>query len=90
MRNLEFIQGENRNQINLLPSSIDEYIDEDNPTRVIDVYVESLDLQALGFEKGNRSTTTPSPKTQALGKTLRACLSMILILLLMMPVWFVT
>ena len=57
MRNLEFIQGENRNQINLLPSSIDEYIDEDNPTRVIDAYVESLDLQALGFEKAAPNET---------------------------------
>jgi transposase/ferredoxin len=57
VRNLEFIQGENRNQINLLPSSIDEYIDEDNPTRVIDAYVESLDLQALGFEKAAPNET---------------------------------
>ena len=54
---MEFIQGENRNQINLLPSSIDEYIDEDNPTRVIDAYVESLDLQALGFEKAAPNET---------------------------------
>ena len=39
-------------------------------------------------KRRNRSTTTPSPKTQALSKTPRACLSMILILLLMVPVWF--
>lgn len=54
---MEFIQGENRNQITLLPSRIDEYIDQDNPTRVIDAYVESLDLLALGFEKATPNQT---------------------------------
>ena len=45
-----FIQGVNRNQLLMFPESLDEYIAEDNPVRFIDVFVDSLDLQALGFE----------------------------------------
>jgi transposase len=34
----------------LFPACLDEYINEDNPVRVIDVFVEELDLAALGFD----------------------------------------
>ncbi len=44
-----FIQGEDRTQATLLPELLDDYITEDNPVRVIDVYVDSLDLGGLGF-----------------------------------------
>ncbi len=46
-----YITGANRNQIILFPDSIDEYIDEGNPVRVIDAYIESLELFDLGFTK---------------------------------------
>lgn len=46
-----FIEGVNRNQLVMFPESLDEYIGEDNPVRFIDAFVDSLDLQALGFER---------------------------------------
>ncbi len=45
-----FIEGEDRQQVTLLPECLDDYIGEDNPVRVVDVFVEELDLQGLGFE----------------------------------------
>jgi transposase len=44
-----FIEGEDRSQVTLLPECLDDYIAEDNPVRVVDAYVEELDLQELGF-----------------------------------------
>ncbi len=46
-----FIQGVHRNQPVMFPESLDEYIGDDNPVRFIDAFVDSLDLQALGFER---------------------------------------
>jgi transposase len=45
-----FIEGEDRSQSALFPEHLDDYIAEDNPVRVIDVFVDELDLSALGFE----------------------------------------
>ena len=45
----DFIQGENRYQSTLFPERLDEYIAEDNAVRVIDVFVDELDLSGLGF-----------------------------------------
>ena len=45
-----FIQGEDQTQATLLPEALDDYITENNPVRVIDVYVDNLDLGKLGFE----------------------------------------
>jgi len=45
-----FIEGEDRQQVTLLPECLDDFIGEDNPVRVVDVFVEELDLHALGFE----------------------------------------
>ena len=45
-----FIQGESRTQSTLLPECLDDYISEENPVRVVDAYVEHLDLGALGFD----------------------------------------
>ncbi len=44
-----FIQGEDRTQATLLPELLDDYITEENPVRVIDVYVDNLDLCEFGF-----------------------------------------
>ena len=46
-----FIEGEDRNQSTLFPECLDDYIAEDNPVRVIDVFVDELDLAQLGFER---------------------------------------
>jgi transposase len=45
-----FVEGEDRTQVTLLPECLDDYIDADNPVRVIDVFVDGLDLSQLGFE----------------------------------------
>ena len=45
-----FIEGEERSQVTLLPECLDDYIAEDNPIRVVDVFVDELPLHALGFE----------------------------------------
>ena len=46
---MKFIQGQNRNQINLFPVSLDQTIDPDNEVRVVDLFVESLTLKNYGF-----------------------------------------
>jgi len=47
----EFIQGADRNQGYLLPERIDEYVTEENPVRVIEAFIEELDLGTLGFAR---------------------------------------
>jgi transposase len=44
-----FIEGEDRNQSTLFPECLDDYIAEDNPVRVIDAFVDELNLRELGF-----------------------------------------
>ena len=46
---MAYIKGEDRYQITMFPESIDEYIAEDNPVRLIEAYVEGLDLKSFGF-----------------------------------------
>jgi len=46
---MDYIEGTNRDQAVLFPESLDEYITGENPVRVIDAFVDSLDLQILGF-----------------------------------------
>ncbi len=44
-----FVQGEARSQMSLLPECLDDYVSEDNPVRVVEVFIDSLDLEKLGF-----------------------------------------
>src|SRR3984893_17569067 len=44
-----FIEGEDRRQATLLADSLEDYVTEDNPVRVVDVFIDELDLEALGF-----------------------------------------
>jgi transposase len=46
-----FIEGEDRNQSTLFPERLDDYIAEENPVRVIDVFVDELELGQLGFRR---------------------------------------
>src|SRR6204780_418205 len=50
-----FVEGDDREQVALLPECVDDYIEQDNPVRVIDAFVEELDLAELGF-----NGTTPA------------------------------
>jgi transposase len=52
-----FIEGEDRRQGALLPDYLDDYVSEENPVRVIDVFVEELDLASLGFERVQAAAT---------------------------------
>src|SRR5499427_5673777 len=52
-----FIEGEDRSQVTLLPECLDDYIAEDNPIRVVEAYVEELDLEELGFEGAEPAPT---------------------------------
>lgn len=50
-----FVEGDDRKQVTLLPECVDDYIGQDNPVRVIDAFVDELDLTELGF-----NGTTPA------------------------------
>jgi transposase len=45
-----FVSGVDRGQSTLLPECLDDFIDESNPVRVIDAFVDALDLGELGFD----------------------------------------
>jgi transposase len=45
-----FVEGFDRSQMTLFPECLDDWIDEDNPIRVIDAFVESIELGELGFD----------------------------------------
>jgi transposase len=45
-----FVEGEDRLQVALLPHCLDDYVTENNPVRVIEAFVDELDLTTLGFE----------------------------------------
>ena len=45
-----FIEAEDRTQVTLLPECLDDFIAEDNSVRVVNAFVEELDLQDLGFD----------------------------------------
>ena len=54
-----FIEGENRQQATLFPERLDDYINEENSVRVIDVFIDSLDLSGLGFKTKAENTGRP-------------------------------
>ncbi len=61
-----FVEGVDRGQTTLFQGSLDDWIGEDNPVRVIDAFVDALDLRALGLDGvvpetiGRRRTIPPS------------------------------
>ncbi len=55
-----FIEGESRTQTTLFPESLDEYVAEDNPVRVIDYFIDDLDLSVLGFRTQPQDTGRPA------------------------------
>ena len=52
-----FVEGVDRNQTTLFPESLDEYVSEDNPVRVIDLFVSQLELDKMGFSGTEPSDT---------------------------------
>ena len=55
------IQGQNRDQATLFPERLDDLIADDNAMRVIDAFVDSLDLKALGFARIEMQATGRPP-----------------------------
>src|SRR5918994_588272 len=45
-----FVEGVDRSQTTLFPESLDDWVDDNNPVRVIEAFVAALDLRALGFD----------------------------------------
>ena len=54
-----FIEGLDRSHTTLLPNCIDDYVDEDNPVRAVDAFVDFLDLAALGIDVEPEATGRP-------------------------------
>src|ERR1700744_6206207 len=52
-----FIEGPDRGQSTLLPECLDDWINGSNPVRVIDAFVDALDLNELGFEGAEPAAT---------------------------------
>lgn len=52
-----FVEGRDRRQQTMLPACLDDYITEDNPVRVVEAFIDELDLCALGFERVQPAAT---------------------------------
>ena len=52
-----FVAGADRAQSTLLPESLDDWVDESNPVRVIDAFVDALNLAELGFDRVKPAVT---------------------------------
>jgi transposase len=55
-----FIEGEARTQATLFPERLDDYIGEENPIRVIDIFIDNLNLTKLGFKTLPAATGRPA------------------------------
>jgi transposase len=60
-----FIEGENRYQSTMFPERVDDYVEEDSVVRVIDVFIDRLDISGLGFKAEAAETGRPGyhPRT---------------------------
>jgi len=52
-----FISGADRTQTTLFPPCVDDWIDEENSVRVVDAFVDALDLAELGFARVEPAAT---------------------------------
>jgi transposase len=58
---MKYVEGQDREQMTLLPDCIEDYIGEDNPVRVIDAFVDGLDLKNLGIRRAVPNETGRPP-----------------------------
>lgn len=61
-----YIEGQDRQQVTLLPECLDDFIAEDNTVRIVDVFINELDLVGLGFD-GATPAATGRPSYGAAG-----------------------
>ena len=67
-----FVAGVDRGQATLLPECLEDWVDESNPIRVIDAFVDALDLRKLGFEGMDPAEIgRPAYHPSARGRSLR-------------------
>ena len=52
-----FVEGEERSQSVMFPERLDDWVSEENPVRVVDVFVDELNLKVLGFERATAAAT---------------------------------
>ena len=52
-----YVEGWDRRQSFLLPECVDDYVGEDNPVRVIEAFVDELDMAELGFARATPAET---------------------------------
>ena len=57
---MKYIKGNDRNQIALIPSSLEESIDQNSTVRVIDLFVDSLDLAEFDFKLDHTENGRPA------------------------------
>lgn len=62
---MRHLNGASRQQGNLLPETLDDYVADDHPVRVIDAFIEYLDLAALGFTNATTKLTGRKPYNPA-------------------------
>ena len=55
-----FVQGADRQQTTLLPECLDDWVDEGNSIRAVDVFVDALELRDLGFDVDPAATGRPA------------------------------
>lgn len=58
---MSFIRGSDRSQAQLLPPTVDDYVDLNSPVRFIDAFVDGLDIQQLGFKRAQAAATGRPP-----------------------------
>jgi len=55
-----FIAGESRHQATMFPERLDDYVSEDSAVRVVDVFIDDLDISGLGFKTEPNDTGRPA------------------------------
>lgn len=58
---MKYITGEDRSQKTFLPDCIEDYVGENNPVRVIDAFVNNLDMESLEFKRATANVTGRPP-----------------------------
>jgi transposase len=55
-----FIEGESRHQATMFPERLDDYVADDSAVRVVDVFIDDLDISGLGFKTEANETGRPA------------------------------
>jgi transposase len=70
-----YIEGRSRHQLELFPQKLDEWIKEDHPARVIDKFVDNIDMDSLELKENNDDTGRPRYSPFSIIKILIYCYS---------------